>query len=107
VEWEEVSKIILARAPALVGSIGALGAGVAMLLDDYLDIGKSGGERNPPMPHHWLYGVIALIAGVTGVGLTILDIDLELRKIKATDSKSKKLPNPLEGVPEKVLASLK
>jgi hypothetical protein len=54
------------EAAALALSLAAVAAGAALMLDDYKDFGKDGSERDPPMPHHWLWGALTLIGGVAG-----------------------------------------
>jgi hypothetical protein len=59
----------------LIGSIGAMALGAALLVDDYRDFGLDGTERDPPMPHHWLWGALVLVGGVAGAcasGLALL-----------------------------------
>jgi len=59
----------------LMSSIGAILLGGILLLDDYKDFGKDGSERDPAMPHHWLWGALTLIGGVAGActsGLALL-----------------------------------
>jgi len=53
--------------PEAVGigvGIGVIALGAVLLLDDYKDFGLSGAERSPPVPHHWLYGVLIIAGGV-------------------------------------------
>jgi len=49
-----------------------------IILDDYKDIPKVGGERFPPIPHHWLYGVLLFLASIGGVGLMAFDLFMKL-----------------------------
>lgn len=102
------------RLPAFAAGVGALIAGVAMLMDDFKDIGKTGAERNPPVPHHWMYGIIAIVGGVAGVGLTVLDLHKELvRRFgpRAVPKPRPKLeeagPRLLQGVGSEVLEALR
>ena len=53
----------------LAGSIAAMALGGALMIDDYKDIGKDGSERDPPIPHHYMYGIITLLGGVAGTCL--------------------------------------
>jgi hypothetical protein len=49
------------------------------MIDDIRDLGKLGSERNPPMPHHWLYGLIAFMGGAVAMGLGGLMLLQELK----------------------------
>lgn len=60
--------------PTLVSSLGAFFGGALLLLDDYKDFGKMGDERDPPVPHHWLWGVLAMVGGVAGINLSLLNL---------------------------------
>lgn len=58
----------------LAASVGTIALGVALALDDAKDFGKLGDERDPPVPHHWEYGILMLLGGIAGLGLSILDL---------------------------------
>ena len=61
-------------AVGLAASIGTIALGTGLLLDDYKDIGLLGNERDPPMPHHYQYGLILIVAGVAGACYTGLSL---------------------------------
>lgn len=58
----------------LGASLASFFGGVALLLDDVKDFGKFGEERNPPIPHHWIYGVILMCGGLVGLGLSMMNL---------------------------------
>lgn len=51
----------------LIVSIGVTVFGVCLILDDVKDYGLFGVERNPPVPHHWIYGVLLMAGGIAGI----------------------------------------
>jgi hypothetical protein len=90
----------------LIASLGAIAAGAAMLLDDAKDFGKDGTERDPPMPHHWLWGALTLIGGVAGACTSSLTL---LKKLSPPQKPVEMLPEsflkqsvPVEKVQEKL-----
>jgi hypothetical protein len=46
-----------------------MATGVALMIDDIRDLGRLGSERNPPIPHHWIYGLIVFLGGAVATGL--------------------------------------
>lgn len=59
--------------PTLGPSLAAFFGGIALLLDDAHDFGKFGDERDPPMPHHWLWGCLLMMGGTIGLGMSMLN----------------------------------
>lgn len=77
---------------------GAFFTGVALLLDDAKDFGKMGDERDPPLPHHWLYGALMMIGGTAGMGFSLL------RLLQSSPPPAAKLPQSLlEGAASETL----
>jgi len=107
--WDRIIKVLGSRVPAILGSISAIALGSGLLIDDYKDFGKLGDERNPPVPHHYIWGLVSLIAGVTGAGLTALDIlrELGFKPPPELFRKIKERPSTLEGLPPEVLEVLR
>jgi hypothetical protein len=66
------------KVAGLIASLGAVAVGGACLIDDYRDFGKDGFERDPPMPHHYMLGVVLLGLGVAGVGVSTLSLLVDL-----------------------------
>jgi len=71
----------------LLGSLAGIAAGAGLVLDDYKDLGKDGSERDPPMPHHYMWGIIALLGGLAGTCLFGISL---LKAVKFNQSKNKK-----------------
>jgi len=90
------------RTPQLLASIGAIGAGVALMIDDRKDLGRLGSERNPPLPHHWIWGALSFIGGLTGLGLTFMDL-----LVAAPPPKKASQISPWDLVPQRMKEALK
>jgi hypothetical protein len=88
-----------AEAAGLLASIGTILGGAVLLLDDVKDFGKIGTERNPPMPHHYMYGALMVIGGVAGICASGLALLKKLPKPKASEMP----PSLLEGAPPEVI----
>jgi hypothetical protein len=91
-------------AAGLVASLCAIVAGAALLLDDAKDFGKDGTERDPPMPHHWIYGTLILIGGVAGACSSGWALLKKLPKPKGVERLP---PSLLEGAPAEVIEKFK
>ena len=88
----------------LAASIGAIALGATLVLDDYADLGKLGDERDPPMPHHYQYGLIILLGGVFGTCMS----GLALLKRLANNKRLKRLPpSLLEGAPPELIEAFR
>lgn len=86
----------------LIASTGALLTGVGLLADDAADFGKLGHERDPPLPHHWIYGVLIMMGGAAGMGFSLL------RLLQSTPPPAAKLPRSLlEGADSETLDRFK
>jgi hypothetical protein len=93
----------------LIASLGAIAAGATMLLDDAKDFGKDGTERDPPMPHHWLWGALTLIGGVVGActsGLALLK-KLPVNRGAKLQGIEPLPPSTLEGAPKELVEKYK
>jgi len=51
----------------LLGSIGAFGLGTALLFDDAKDLGEFSSEDHPSPLHHWIWGLLLMTGGLTGI----------------------------------------
>jgi hypothetical protein len=117
---EELAK----RAPQLITSVGAMGVGVWLMIDDRKDLGKlvcNGCNAIPnfPHPHHNIWGILAFLGGVAGLGLTMLDLLIALNPVKLSEQDIKRLmeipkrikettkPSPWNHVPIDVLEKLR
>lgn len=80
--------------PWLGLSMGAIAFGFWCLLDDWRDFEKwaeAPTGRESGLPHHGLVGVLAIVAGLLGLGFTLLDI------VTKTAPASLPEPYPAEG----------
>lgn len=101
-EFDEFVKKLVERSPALAASGATFLAGIGLLMDDAHDFGKMGTERDPPMPHHWLYGCLLILMSAAGLGFSLLDL---LGSTPPPPAPAKKLPLSLEeqgATPEEV-----
>jgi hypothetical protein len=90
-----------AEVAGLLASLGTIFGGAALLLDDVKDFGKIGTERNPPVPHHYMYGALMIISGVAGTCASGLAL---LKKLPKPKTVEKKLPpSVLEGAPPELI----
>jgi hypothetical protein len=95
---------MLTKTPEVAGlavSIGAIALGASLMIDDYRDFGKLGTERNPPVPHHEIYGILVFMGGVTGACASGLAL---LKKLPPPPKPVEKLPpSVLEGAPPEIV----
>jgi hypothetical protein len=69
------SNVLTGELAGLAASIGTMALGAALIFDDVRDFGLDGSERDPPVPHHYIYGILMLLGGVAGTcysGLSLL-----------------------------------
>jgi hypothetical protein len=66
--------------PELAGGAVATVAGLALMADDVNDLGKTGLERDPPVPHHYLWGFLLTLVGVGALGVGALALLADLVK---------------------------
>jgi hypothetical protein len=71
---DELAKALSPVAVPVGASLAAFITGTALLLDDARDFGKLGNERNPPLPHHYLYGLVLMFGGMFGIGLSLMSL---------------------------------
>jgi hypothetical protein len=113
---EELTK----RAPAFIASIGAMATGVWLMIDDRKDLGKLVSNYGGiPHPHHNIWGILAFLGGLAGLGVTMVDLLIALSPVKLSEQDIKKLmeisksaeesmkPSPWNHVPLDVLEKLK
>jgi hypothetical protein len=94
-----------AEVAGLLASIGTILGGAALLLDDVKDFGKIGTERNPPMPHHYIYGALMILGGVAGACFSGLSL---LRRLPPPNPKKKLPPSLLDqGAPAELVEKFK
>jgi H+/Cl- antiporter ClcA len=104
----DVEKLLAENAEltGLAASLGAMATGAALMVDDYADFGKDGTERDPPIPHHYMYGAIMLLGGLFGVcmsGLAFLKKVLPPPEGEKPPESFVKQAVPLEDVERKLL----
>ena len=51
----------------LLGSIGAFGLGATLLFDDAKDLGEFSTPEHPSPIHHWIWGLLLMTGGTTGI----------------------------------------
>lgn len=63
---EDIASVAAGLAAAVLGAV--------LMLDDYKDFEKLGVERDPPLPHHGMLGVLMLIGGLAGLSVALTDL---------------------------------
>ena len=103
------------NAPLLLGSLAALGLGMWCMLDDWKDFEKwpeNPADRENGVPHHGLLGVLLILGGLAGVGVSLMRIAAQTAPLKQVSgeyaedeevSRVRRLPRPLY-LPERELA---
>ena len=58
----------------LMASIGSIGVGTYLLIDDLKDFGFFSTKDHPSPLHHWQYGLILLLGGLISLPISILEL---------------------------------
>ena len=67
-------KLIGEMSPSVGASLAAFFGGAGLLLDDAHDFAKFDTPDHPNPLHHWLWGVLLMLGGVAGLGVSILNL---------------------------------
>jgi len=53
----------------LAGGLATAGLGVALVIDDVKDLGMFSTPKHPSPLHHWQYGIILFVVGISAAGI--------------------------------------
>jgi len=58
----------------LMASIGSIGVGTYLLIDDLKDFGFFSTKDHPSPLHHWQYGLVLLLGGLLSLPISVLEL---------------------------------
>ena len=58
----------------LMASIGSIGVGTYLLIDDLKDFGFFSTKDHPSPLHHWQYGLLLLLGGLLSLPISVLEL---------------------------------